>query len=488
MTFKAIVKNVKLALLVFAATGILYGEPGVCTGAGIVVDSMTGNPIPRVRLNVSAYTSVVTDAGGKWQIANVPCSGQRLFFEKTGFQPFNLPLTADVLAHDITVKLVPQSVIFGKVLDNAGDPVMGAQVTLSTSRVVEGKIAHQPVGSSSSNDLGEFRMPGLRAGKYVVCMRSRQMESCYPGPPDEGVANGIQLPAGRETRVDFTVGEATTIDIRGTVTGLPTGKNTAVRLMNRAGLTEINRNAAVDRDGRFDLAGVARGSYWLLSDYFEAGKQLHGRMALDVGTSDIDGLTLPLETGFSVSGTLRVTSGHLTRTIPGSVVLRGTDMAPLMGAAKWGADQSTFVVSDIVTGTYRLDFTPPPPFYVESARLGSQDFTSGPVALSPGAGPIEITLRDDGGSLEGDADAQSGILLLGKNGRRLSISTDPLGHFVMINVPPGDYTAYAWDDITQVLYGDPQWMRQNGGSGVGVSVGAGQRARVTLKQQAVPPL
>ena len=115
---------------------------------------------------------------------------------------------------------------------------------------------------------------------------------------------------------------------------------------------------------------------------------------------------------------------------------------------------------------------PPSPFYVKSATLAGQDIMNNEVQISQAAGPVEIQLRDDGGSVEGDivdANGQpvsAGIMLLRGTVRVASGAAEANGHFRIRNVAPGDYTVYAWDEPADVEYGDSDWMRRNGSGGV----------------------
>ncbi len=141
-------------------------------------------------------------------------------------------------------------------------------------------------------------------------------------------------------------------------------------------------------------------------------------------------------------------------------------------------------------GAYRFDVFPPSPFYVKSATLAGQDILNSEFSVAQAAGPIDIVLSDDGGSIEGDivdADGQptvgGGIIAL-RNGRATVIQG--VGHFKLPNLAPGDYTVYAWDEANQVEYADQDWMRRYGGSGTAVTVSAGQNVQVKLTQQKVP--
>jgi len=213
-------------------------------------------------------------------------------------------------------------VITGKVVDEAGDPVQNVQIIAMTSRVVEGRRAFMQTSAAMTNDLGEFRVPGLAAGKVIVCAHpppdARAMnteaavfaETCYPGPVEGGSASAMTLAVGREARVDFTMSHVAAARIRGRVSGMPENSGVVVSLQTRSAARSGGqaRQATMQRDGSFELRGVATGSWMLAVDYWEAGARLFARVPVDVNGGDLDGVVVHLEPGFTATGTLRVES------------------------------------------------------------------------------------------------------------------------------------------------------------------------------------
>ena len=161
---------------------------------------------------------------------------------------------------------------------------------------------------------------------------------------------------------------------------------------------------------------------------------------------------------------------------------------------KWTTDHQSFVLADLVPGTYRLDATPPVPFYIRSASLGGVDLLAqADVSISRASDTLKIVLANDGGSLSGDvtgADGQpvpSGVLLLPVHGRPRIVNTRPDGHFIVPNLPPGDYSVSAWDHVQDVEYSNSDWMRRNA-TATTVTITASRPSQVNLKQLAAPPL
>jgi hypothetical protein len=494
-----------------------------CAADGTVVNAVTGEPIARAKVNLTVagvVYSTTTNGAGAWVLSNAGCAPGQLVITRIGFlqngsaangpiqngpiQRVNLVSGSPV--HGLRAAMVPQAVAMGKVLDDQGDPVQGAQITLMRATVALGKLKFQISGSGASNDLGEYRVANLQHGRYVACVHVNQpgpmqgsnrtipADTCYPGPIEGGAASAMELPAGREAKIDFTLNQVTPVHIRGSVTGEPEGRGVGVNLVPREPNAVPNSNFPNQgrRGEKFDFR-VPPGAYMLTADYFEGGKHLTARVPVDAGTSDVDNVVVHLDSGFTVTGNVRMESDSQRPVPQFGMSLQPTENVAGSGQFKWVTGTMTFAFTEMAPGVFRLNAVPPAPFYVKSATLGGQDILNTDVPISQAAGPIEVTLRDDGGSVEGDlvdADgnpAGAGVMLL-RNGIRVAgLMPQQNGHYKIQNVAPGDYMLYAWDDPTQVQYAEPDWMRRYGTGGVPVSVTAGQTAQIKLTRQLVPP-
>src|SRR5262249_31003167 len=97
-----------------------------------------------------------------------------------------LVLAKDQNVRDILFKLSPQSVIAGKVLDEDGDPVANVQVRAWRYGYRNGKKQWTQAGNGQTSDIGEFRVPNLDPGRYLV--------SANPGNRQNG-QNMMQSPS-----------------------------------------------------------------------------------------------------------------------------------------------------------------------------------------------------------------------------------------------------------------------------------------------------
>ena len=480
-----------------------------CAIDGSVVNSQTGEPIARAHITLQSSgstPSASTDPSGRWSLSNVACGPAPLLVTRPGFlqqarRAANLVSGSPV--HDMKIELTPQSVVYGKVLDDQGDPVMGAEIAVFIGRIAEGRVTFQRNFGGNTNDLGEYRVPNITRGKFIVCSSASNalqrddlvgVQTCYPGPIEGGTASAMDVPAGREIKVDFTLRQGPAVHVRGAVTGWPEGRNGGVNIVPRSGPTAmtniaVNRNG---RDGKFDFR-VPGGSYMITVDYFEGSKHLLARVPIEVGATDIDNVVVTLDSGFTITGQVKISSqSQQTGARPQfGMNLRPAESTNGVGLLKWDNDHTSFAFNDISPGAYRLDVFPPSPFYVKSATLSGQDILNNEFSVAQSAGPIDVVLADDGGSIEGDvvdsdgqqSSAGGGVIAL-RNGR--AAVSQGVGHFKLVNLAPGDYTVYAWDDTNQVPYADEDWMRRNAGGGTAVTVSTGQNAQVKLTQQKVP--
>ncbi len=486
-----------------------------CSVDGTALDSVTGTPIARAHVSIvgaNESAQADSDTNGKWSAENVACGAVNVAANRPGFLRFvksnNLVLVANTPLHGIELRLVPQAVLTGHVLDDQGDPILGAQVSLMTSRVINGVRGIQASTSTNSNDLGEYRFAGLAAGKYVLCANAGggtvvangarpYSERCYPGPvhSDAGGSTGtMDVATGYEGRVDFTLAPQTTVRVSGVLSGKSDLTYSGVNLVPR---TQIARMAMglgspVRPDGTFSIRNVPPGSYTLTARSTDSNNPMTARMPLEVGGVDVEGIQLRMEPTLKVAGTIKIlsASGRKIEKPQFSILLRSADRVYGSGQTTWDDSKTAFTISDVEPGNYRLELSPPTPFYLKAATLGGRDMMGSEVTIGQGAGTIEVVISDDGGVVEGDVSGDDGpqaawIFLQRDGAPSRNVVTDANGHFKISTVPPGDYKVYAWDDNNNVEYANPEWMQRNG-KGVAVTVASGQTAQVKLVRQNAP--
>jgi protocatechuate 3,4-dioxygenase beta subunit len=178
---------------------------------GIVVSAAGSEPLRGARVTLSAseaerrstrnYTAS-TDGNGHFLISDI-APGRYVFraskpgFVAQSYRPASsaadtiLELFGGQKLDTVQFKLGRAGVILGRVTDEYGEPVVGAQVEALVSKFGGGILGSSllkgqwiPVKVASTNDLGEFRLFGLNPGSYYVA-------AIDSGLPELGEATGI---------------------------------------------------------------------------------------------------------------------------------------------------------------------------------------------------------------------------------------------------------------------------------------------------------
>jgi len=139
--------------------------------------------------------------------------------------------------------------------------------------------------------------------------------------------------------------------------------------------------------------------------------------------------------------------------------------------------------------------------YVKSIRSGNQDLLrNGFVAEASGRIELEIVLASDGGKLDGtvsdkdDKPVVGATIVLIPNDPALrtrpdfvrDATTDHAGHFELKNIAPGDYKLFAWDDIEESSWFDPDFLKDFEAKGQPVTVKVNDNQTVKLGVLPVP--
>jgi len=505
--------------------------------AGLVVRQGDGTPLrgAAVTLVVSGRRSeplaARTDATGRFAFRNVQPGSYRLIVDRTGYarQEFGqralgrrgvaLNLSPGQRMTDLLFRMTPAGVITGRVFDEQGEPVVGVMVNVLRRVYREGRLAFEGGESDRSDDRGEYRIFNLMPGKYVVSatpmggmsgfgVRRREgndaseeayVPTFYPSVTDPETAVPVEISPGQElTGIDFTLVPQRTVRVSGRVLAAGGGRgSTQVALLPRSPRGPFRgraREDSVEADGTFELSGVAPGAYILAAMRHEENMTYSAREAVDVGNSNVEGLTLSLAPNGTVSGKVVVEGG----TLPESRVfvnLRPDDVLSRGGNARAQAD-GTFQVRNVSAGEYHVTVGgAPEDYYLKSVRRGNEVFANRSVPLAQDTAGLEVVLSPSGARVEGQVLTDenlpaSGVMVVLVPVRELrhfraayrTGTTDVTGQFVLRGIPPGDYTAYAWDSDEGDVWMDPEFLALYEGKGQRVSLvaGGGQAVQLVL--------
>jgi len=228
--------------------------------AGKVVAADTGRPLKRARVVISGGGRphvASTDEQGRYRVVGLPAASYTVTAAKSGFvdgafgQRRSLRTGAAVeladgqQATNVDVKLARGGVVTGRILDEEGEPLARAAVTVLRQQYVRGQKQLTPAGADQTDDRGQYRIFGLSPGDYYVSATAGGLEqiirqaigglgvgveqapestgyapSYYPGVITAGEATKLKLAASQElTGVDFQVQIVPLATVKGVVAG-----------------------------------------------------------------------------------------------------------------------------------------------------------------------------------------------------------------------------------------------------------------------------
>ena len=415
---------------------------------------------------------------------------------------------------DIALKLVPQAVITGKVLDAERKPVERARVTLLKAGYAGGLRQWTEVASADTLDNGEYRIPRVGPGRYAVkCtvprpqyQRARsesQVDTGYaatyhPNVTDPSLASPVDVSDGREIGgVDVQLVPIRLFHVRGR---LQSPVDSQVRglltLVDRVDPTKVVASVTAGPPNYvFDLDRIPPGSY-LAHGKLLVTPVIQGVQAVDVADRDIDGVLLRLARPDPISGVVRPKSDDR------QVDLRKISVrTPLVEAERnmrrtWGPvtlrDDLTFRVLMDFDNYFRFRVQVsdlPEGCYAASIRYGGAEVPEPGIEYSPGAALV-ITIGVDGGRVDGmtlgEDDQPTGSAVVGLfsadgKGVPRSLQADAQGAFHFSAIPPGDYKLIAWDDVSRDDLENPEFVKQFDSKATAISVTANGSATASLK-------
>jgi hypothetical protein len=363
----------------------------------------------------------------------------------------------------VIVALNPTGAISGRIFDEFGEPVSGAEVRAMKSLYQHGGRILVSMQSAVTDDRGEYRLFWLRPGRYFVSAVGPMLEGFTTGilnDPRGAVSNYLQstvpafsyfnpialvtqtrttpqemyipvyFPAARDPHaaspievrpaetaagIDITVQRVRKHRIRGTVVDARTGvvlrdfqtfrADDPPSYIEDEGLSWTDKYPApgiLQPTGEFEMRDVISGKYLLLA---QSG-DLSGRVAVEVRDADLENVVIPVTPGFNITGHFIIEGRkepkgevNLTKL---RVWLRTDPYVPGAHESAPAAD-GRFTLENIAAGDYRVQVHfLPDGFYVQSIRFQGGDVLNGGLHVERKSdGDIEIVVGNRPGSLNG---------------------------------------------------------------------------------------
>ena len=546
-----------LLIALVSAAGFAQ-EPGARTRAaieGIVTRDPDGQPVKKVLIELigenqaeAGNYAAVTGPDGAFRIENILPGHYHLFAERTGLLASDRHRAARSDGHVLTlaagqelkglhIRLQAAAVVRGRVTDEDGEPLANAEVTVIRQTFTAGRIGWEQAGAERTNDLGEYRIANLAAGNiYVSCTPPPDFKSLiesggaagetrasrdssaatsyqttyYPGTSDRSQASPIQLHAGDEFPVNFSLLPSPSLNIRGSVVNLPPRTSATIVLQSRD-FNLVFNGGEMHKDGTFIVRDVQPGSYTITAMVDGSPTPMMAQQSLEVGSTNVDGVRLAPQAGAMVRGQLRLESKGALKFDPQQIflVLESVDQEDqadsmlrqtFSNLARVAADGS-FQWVDVPSGNYYVQVVGDSnqDWFVKSVTAAGRDVNDSGISVHGGRAAVDLVLSSNGGIVDGVAvDSKNQPVpdavvvavpearMRGRIDRYRKTVTDQSGHFSLRGIRPGDYTLFAWDNVEGEQYYNPDFLKAHEGQGRALHISEGEHNSVQLSAVADP--
>ncbi|MGD0000881.1 MAG: carboxypeptidase-like regulatory domain-containing protein [Bryobacteraceae bacterium] len=520
-----------LAGLVLACTLAAQSNPGTGSIEGHVLNSLTSAPVRKATVTLTAAQARLVaeaDAAGRFQFTALPPGSYKLSATHSGFldHAARRPITVGQDDHvtDAEIRLPPQGVITGHVLDEDDDPMGGAVLTIFKQTYRDGRkrwgrlnIPYSSPTIYITNETGEYRFPNLSPGRYLVQARSQHpfidsqygdydqpdkhmlayVPAYYPNAPSEDSALPVDVGIGAELRgIDIHLFKRVippVFHVSGKVTGAPPDPQIeiSVVLYSTDDAGHGGSTSAMPPDYAF-VATAQPGQYAILASAHSGGWDAYATGSVTVAgnvtgvvlamspTPDITGRISLAEIGSQVKLQGVRATLHILGSMPGTPPVRA-DATGKLAFGKPGPPDH-----------YRLELdmsSLPDGCYLRTVRLGGQEVSAADFEIQTSA-QLDIVLSHTAGTITGSVSDEDGkpfpnssVTLIPTDGMSPPVrqSVDDDGNFKFTGVRPGKYKLFAWEEVDDGLWPDPEFRQKYENRATEINVGPNETQTAHLR-------
>jgi protocatechuate 3,4-dioxygenase beta subunit len=528
-------------------------SPANCNVDGQVLDSVTSMPVAGAVVTIYNMRAYRVDGGiaiagaGVQSPEQVPeedprsvTSGENGRFSFTGLEPGiyvmgaikegylrsrymtpnpafggTIQLEPGTDAHDLPIRLRPQSVLAGHILGAGGAPLAGARVGLGKLALGQEGRAMSIQASSVTDQHGEYRIEGIEPDEYYVRVEPparrpaagagpRYMVAFYPGIETIGDAHPVKLSEGQHLDdLDMTLPQRPGASIQGIIAAADGATPSSVQVTSKE-FGPLAGTVGRTDDGRFtfEVGGLSPGSYWLHARAVKPGRVYDAWKLVNLDWSGRGGIELRPAPSVDLHGHVEF-DGPTGRSIT-KLALYLDNSYSVGNGRLWihVQDDGRFTLNGVPAAVYRITPEWTDRGYLQAVRMGGIDVSETGLDLTQGdpSGDLELSFSTASGTVVGDVVDEKGNPAVGsmiallpavmpadpQRARALSriTATDRRGVYGFIGIPPGDYVLLAWRqaifNLNAVLY-DPDYLKRFEAQARAVQIGPNSKQTIQLQ-------
>lgn len=514
---------------------------------GVVVDSLTDKPVAAAVVTLGP-NKVKADADGRFVFADLARGFYDISAAKTGYldgaygrtrpdgPSATLVLGVDERIGNLRIPLFRLAAISGQVIDEAGDPIVGAEVQVLARTWLGGRLTLVRGDSTLTDDHGAYRIGWLGAGEFVIAVSFESLPvmrpegafifpvQYFPGTTAIEQATAVTLKVGEDRGgIDIPLRLSAASRVSGILRS-PSGPLAAPVVLTTSadGLGPGVDLGAIEKtsepNGTFMFLAVPAGSYIAkamvrpqpVRAESAPARLMWAATPLVVNGTDVNNVELQLRPGFRLSGRVVFESSAGGRA-PGyemfrrmSVTFESLDVdTQVLSNSTLGIDAAgNFSSTEMPPGRYFVRIDNPPGWTLKSVSVRGRDISNAPVRLDSDVAGVTLTFTDRPTDLAGFVRADNGlvegatVLVFPRDrttwidfgrrppGLRASRSSRD-GSFHFIGLPPGDYFLVAVDDAAAVDWQQPKRLETLAQLAAQVTLTAGEKRSIDVRPSVI---
>jgi hypothetical protein len=371
--------------------------------AGIVVNSLTGQPIASAAVAISPSSqgtdsgvaqSVVTGTDGRFLFTGLARGKYSLmarahgyslqYFEHHDYYATAIAVGPDLDTEHLVFRLEPDALLEGDITDDNNEPIQYAMVRLFRTSTENGQQKTRPVNQAQTDDLGHYRMGHVAPGRYYLLVSARPWYAqssngsrssgnseadalaavdaaaidvtypvtFYPGTTDSAAATPLQITPGERAGADVTLHAVPSLHLRintgsteNTVIGRMVFPQVSQRIFDGYMDSVFNAPVSWAGPGVMQISGLAPGRFII-------------EMPPSTGLNDKGGSGRAWYREIDVTGDTEINAadGPSFANISGSIAFQDVQQAPAHASLQLQNPETGEVFRTALSGKGEFDF------------------------------------------------------------------------------------------------------------------------------------